>query len=79
MILEIFILALGVPIGFLIAWLASDELVIGRKWFGALILVSFFSGLLFLWKDFRVKAFTSGFVLIVSLVSILRSWKRKSK
>ena len=47
MILEVLILILAIPTGFLIAWMAKDELIDGQKWFRALIILGLLGGMLF--------------------------------
>ena len=75
MIWEIIILLLGIPIGYLIAWLAKDELEVGRKWFRVLVIFSFLVGIWFYLIGWKVESFSMGFILIVSLVSLVRSGK----
>jgi hypothetical protein len=71
--IEWLILFLGIPAGYLIAWLASDELKIGRKWFRALVIIGFFGGIWFWLTGYKTEAFSMGFILIVSLVSLVKS------
>ncbi|MBM3232737.1 hypothetical protein FJZ18_01055 [Candidatus Pacearchaeota archaeon] len=79
--LSIFLLLLSAPIGFIIAWLARDELIIGRKWFIAIILTSILSTIIFLFFD-MVASLSSFFIFIVSLISWIKSfdkrWTKKS-
>ena len=74
MIAELIILVMGIPIGYLIAWLARDELVSGRVWFYVLIFASIFLGGFFIfYKEFYI-VWTCGFVIIASVIGI---WKGK--
>jgi ABC-type Fe3+ transport system permease subunit len=40
MILEIVLVLSALPLGFFLAWLTRDELVLGRRWFKRLVIVS---------------------------------------
>ena len=73
MLIEIIILILGIPIGHLIAWLASDELKDGRKWFRILVILSFIFGLLFYFIGWKVEGFSMAFIFIVGLISLVKS------
>ena len=71
------VLVLSVPVGLLVAWLCSDELVRGRKWFKIIIGVSFIIGIVaFLLSNLSVF-FTSIFIIIVSLISFIKSFDKK--
>lgn len=73
MLIELVVLALGIPVGFLIAWLARDELVQGRKYFRILIISSII-GVIGFWIYGRpVEAWTSGFIGIVAFVSFIKT------
>jgi len=73
MVLEWVILLLAIPSGFLIAWLARDELVVGRKWFRVLIVMSILLGIWFYLGDVIYVSWTAGFIFIVSLISLMKS------
>lgn len=82
MIVEILILALAIPVGFLIAYLARDELIAGRKWFLALALLSVLFGIFsYLFLGNLEVALSCYFVSIVSLVSMTagrnKRWTKK--
>jgi len=77
MSLTIIILALAIPAGYLIAWLARDELVIGRKWLKILILISAFLFGFFLLGEQRYVAWTGLFILVVSFISLIKSFDKK--
>ncbi len=77
--LEWLILLFAIPAGYLIARLASDELKAGRKWFGALMIFSVIAGAWFYFSGEKVESFTSGFVFIASLISFVKSGKRKNR
>ncbi len=73
MISEIIILLLAIPSGYLIAWLARDELIVGRKWFRVLIILSIIVGIWFYLVDVIYVSWTAGFIFIVSLISLMKS------
>jgi len=74
MILQIIILVLAIPMGFLIAWMAKDELIVGRKYFRILVILGII-GLIGFWiYGFKEIALTCGFIGIVSLVSYVKSF-----
>ncbi len=77
MILNIIFLFLAIPVGFLIAWLARDELLIGKKYFRALIIVSLGAILWFWLTKESYLAWTFGFILIVSIVSLVKAEDKK--
>lgn len=77
MVLEIIGLVLAIPVGYLIAWLAKDELIAGRKWFVALIVLSIVVGIFFYFSGLRHISWTSGFVFIVSFISLMKSGDKK--
>jgi hypothetical protein len=77
MLYGIIILVLGIPVGFLIAWMCRDELVVGRKWFKILTVAGFVIGLFFWFIGERVVAWTCGFVMVVSFVSYVKSFDKK--
>ena len=73
MFIEIVILVLAIPVGFLIAWLTKDELTSGRKWFRILIIASILGVIGFWIYGFPYVSWTFGFILIVSLISFVKS------
>jgi len=77
MFLEVAILILAIPTGFLIAWLAKDELIQGRKWFKAIIILAIITGAWFFLTDQLIVTWTSAFVIIVSYISLHKSHDKK--
>ena len=65
---NIILLLLAIPVGYLIAWLCKDELVKFRKYFRILIIVSIILGIGFWIYGFRVESLTLWFVFIVTLI-----------
>ena len=77
MILEIIVLLLAFPAGYLIAWLAKDELIEGRKWFYLLIVLSLVVGIVAYFRGQGEIAWTARFAIIISLVSLVKSKDKK--
>ena len=81
MILEVLILILAIPTGFLIAWMAKDELIDGQKWFRALIILGLLGGMLFYFYGLGYIALTCLFIAIVAFISLMKSrdkrWTKK--
>lgn len=76
-ILSLIVLLLSIPTGFLIAWLCSDELIQGRVWFKAIILVSIIVFVLSYFYNLFVISFTMLFIIIVSIISLYKSYDKK--
>jgi hypothetical protein len=77
MIPQIILLILAIPAGYLIAWMARDELVTGKRWFRILIVASVaLAGLFWLFGKNYVS-FSLIFVALVSLVSLIKSEDKK--
>lgn len=74
---EILIILLGLPAGYLIAYLCRDELVDGRVWFEILIVLSFILGIVFYLKDSMYVTWTLAFISLISLVSVYKSYDKK--
>jgi len=72
------ILLLGIPAGYLLAWLCRDELVDGRKWFKILSWISFILVVLFLlvYRNIAV-ILTLVYICITSLISLWKSYDKK--
>ena len=77
MIVEIILLILAVPAGFLIAWLGRDELVDGKKWFKFVVISSLALAGLFWLFGLDYVSLTLGFIAIVSFISVIKSNDRK--
>ena len=81
MILEIIILILAIPAGLLLAWMARDELLMGRKWFKLIVVLSFILSIVFLIMKEIAVFLTLMFILIVTAISYKKSfdkmWMRK--
>jgi len=77
MIIEILILILAIPTGFLLSWMAKDELNAGREWFWALLFISIFLASMFLYYEIFYASLTCWFIAIVSLISLYKGCKRK--
>ncbi len=77
MIWEIVLLILAIPSGYLIAWMAKDELKDGQRWFRVLFIASvLLAGLFYLLGDSLISL-TCLFISIVGLVSLMKSNDKK--
>ena len=75
--IQITLLLLAIPTGYLIAWMAKDELKQGRKWFRILVIGSIL-GVVWFWLTGKyVISWTLSFIGIVALVSLIKSGKSK--
>ena len=73
--IQIILLALAIPVGYLIAWMAKDELKVGRKYFKILVIGSLL-GVIWFWMTKQyVISWSLGFVGIVALISLMKSGK----
>ena len=77
MLIEFVILLLAIPVGYLIVWMARDELVQGRKWFVSIIIASIVLGLGACLFGVQEIGWALGFIAIVSLISFLKSSDKK--
>jgi hypothetical protein len=77
MFLELILVFLGIPVGYLIAHLTRDELLEGRKWFLWLIGLGAFLGVFGFSVGREEIGFWGCFILIVSFVSYWKSFDRK--
>ena len=74
---SVIILLLAIPAGFLIAWMARDELVSGRKWFKLIIILSAVLGILFFIFERNEISFSLAFILITAFISYWKSFDKK--
>ena len=73
-ILSLIVLLSALPIGWVLAWLCKDELVLGRKWFIVIIIsfsVLFLSCLIFYRKGSILLSLS--YMIIVTYVSLHKS------
>lgn len=77
MILQILLIIIAFPVGLLIAYMARDELIQGRKWFVTLsILSAVVSVIAFSYKETTI-GFASLFIIISTAVSYYKSFDKK--
>ena len=77
MILEVIILILAFPVGYLIAYWTRDELIQGRKWFKMIIIASILGGFWFFIIGEDYISLTLIFILISTFISYLKSHDKK--
>lgn len=75
MIIQLIVLLLGIPVGLLIAWLARDELIQGRKYLLSLLILIFVGVLLFFGNE--PVLLTLGFMSFVTFISYIKSFDSK--
>ncbi len=78
-ILYVLILVLAFPIGYLLAYLCKDELIVGRKWFTILAIISILSVIpvTILTKEKLPSILTLLFFAILCLIAIWKSYDKK--
>lgn len=77
MIIEIILLLLALPVGYLIAGITSEELVDGRGWFYVIMAVSMILALWAVYENLAHIALSFVFMAIVSFISIVKSRDKK--
>ena len=77
MIIQTILLILAIPAGFLIAWMARDELVQGREWFRGLVIAPLALAGLFWLLGISYLCPTLVFIAIISFISFVKSKDRK--
>ncbi len=75
--LSLIILALAVPVGFWIAWLARDELVAGRRWFFLAIIGGLALALGAGAMHEAAGAYTGAFIAILATIAYRKSFDRR--
>ena len=78
-LLYVIILILAFPVGYLLAWLARDELVAGRKWFIALAVVSIIAAIpVAFFVSIKLPIIlTLFFIAIICLMAVWKSHDKK--
>lgn len=77
MLLQILLLLTAIPLGFLLAYLTKDELLAGKPWFKAIIIIAvIITGWFFLTKQTTI-ALTAAFITITAFFSYLKSYDKK--
>ncbi|MDO8563935.1 MAG: hypothetical protein Q7R87_02915 [Nanoarchaeota archaeon] len=77
MIIGLIVLALAIPVGMLVAYMARDELIDGRKWFNVLFIVGVLAGVWFFLTGKNAEGYSSLFVAIIVIVSYIKSFDKK--
>ena len=78
-LLYVLILILGFPAGYLLAWLARDELVAGRKWFFALAAVSLIAVIVISFTGLLLKLPAILCLFFIIIISLTAVWKSHDK
>ncbi len=74
--IDIIIILLSIPIGFLISWLARDEIIEGFFYIKLLFALSLILMIFFSFYD-EVLTKTMGFISIVSFISLMKRFDKK--
>ncbi len=81
LILSLVLLIFSIPVGFLLAHLARDELIQGRKWFKRVIVLALVTGIVLVFMQEYPGVLTCVFILIAAYISYKKSfdtnWTRK--
>lgn len=75
----VIVLALGFPIGDLLAHLTKDELKLGNKWFGLIIILSLLGTIIGLIIGNDTLLFSFAFIAIVTSRSVGKYKNKKKK
>ena len=73
--LNLLILLSSVPAGFILAWLARDELVSGRKWFKILAAACLIAALIVAFFNIEAKFTIILTLFYITIVSLISAWK----
>ena len=77
LLINILILLLAIPVGYLIAYLCKDELVSYKKYFRILMIVGIIGAIGFKLYGLLVESLTMLFLLVIALMSFLLSGNKK--
>ncbi|MBM3230056.1 hypothetical protein FJZ22_00135 [Candidatus Pacearchaeota archaeon] len=77
MLLELFGILSAIPIGYFLAWLAREELVVGRKWFQRLVILSLVLGGTFWAYGLREGLEIGCFLAILAFIAYHQSFNRR--
>jgi hypothetical protein len=77
MFLEVIVLMLAIPFGYLVAYLSRDELLMGVRYFRIMIIASVLLGVWFWLTGAAYLVWTFGFVFVVSIVGLVKAGDKK--
>ena len=79
MVWEFYLLFFVVSVfaGYIIAWLARDELIIGREWFQRITILFFVVGIGCSIFGFDVEAIVCSFIVVISWIAYFKSKDKK--
>ena len=77
--LYIVILALSFPAGYLLAYMARDELVAGKKWFGLLAITSLIIAIILFFSNSYYKYPSILSLFFFNILCLVAVWKSKDK
>lgn len=79
LIIGIFVLALGIPLGNYLAKLTKEELKSGQLWFKLIIILSLIGAIVNVFFNNDVLLFSFLFIAIVTSRSLIKNKKKKNK
>jgi len=78
-LLSVIIIILAFPVGYLLAWVAKDELAPGRKWFLLTAGVSVIGSIILAVINFAYKIPSILTLLFIIILCLMAVWKSKDK
>jgi len=76
-LLEIIAVLLAIPVGYLIAYMASDELIQGRIWFRTLLTIGAILAVWFYLARIYYLSLTCVFIFIISFITYTKGFDEK--
>jgi len=79
-LLYVLILLAAFPAGYVLAWMARDEIKPGRKWFIALSIICLIASIVLAFLPFTFKfvsILTLFFIIIICLMAVYKSYDKK--
>lgn len=76
-LLSVVIVLLGIPVGYLISWMARDELVQGRVWLRTLLTIGAILAIWFYLVKIYYISLTCVFVFIIAFIGYTKSFDKK--
>jgi hypothetical protein len=76
-VLNIVLILLAFPVGYWIAYMARDELIVGRRWFRTLMILSAFVGIWFYLSGILYISLSCLFIFVISLIAYYKSFDKR--
>lgn len=75
--LNVILLILAIPTGFIISWYARDELIQGRRWFISLLIAGILVFIISFINDEYAILYSSAFISVISIISYAKSFDKR--